>query len=175
MRVAYTPRMLGTFSRPPQVNDPDMHHGTCVTWCMPVPLTSGLLWSQWRGKRFRHPRRMRNSQFYVSGKRPMEKSGQEILSVECSAYRITYELCLNIFRRCFAFKGNIFKPCISCWETNCIVEVLLRNNLSNNAEVRFKSKSKCYCYIYLFHCNIVFLNTTNLWWWNYMQWTVSLS
>ena len=30
--------MPGTFSLPPQVSDPDMHHGTCMThvsWCMP--------------------------------------------------------------------------------------------------------------------------------------------
>ena len=56
------------------VSDPDMHHGTCVThvpWCMPGSLTSGFLWSQWRWKQSRHSRRMRNPQFYVSGKRPM--------------------------------------------------------------------------------------------------------
>ena len=66
--------MLGTFSPPPRVSDPDIHHGTCVThvpWCMPGSLTSGFLWSRWRGKRSRHSRRMRNPQFYVSGKRPM--------------------------------------------------------------------------------------------------------
>ena len=34
-------------------------------------LTSGFLWSRWRGKRSRHSRRMRNPQFHVSGKRPM--------------------------------------------------------------------------------------------------------
>ena len=51
------------------VSDPDMHHGTCVThvpWCM-----SGSLNRGGGGKRSRHSRRMRNSQFYVSGKRPM--------------------------------------------------------------------------------------------------------
>ena len=56
----------GTFSPPPRVSDPDMHHGTCVThepWWMPGSLTSGFLWSRWRGKRSRHSRRMRNSQF----------------------------------------------------------------------------------------------------------------
>ena len=54
------------------------HHGlaipTCVThvpWCMPGLLTSGFLRSRWRGKRSQHSRRMRNLQFYVSGKRPM--------------------------------------------------------------------------------------------------------
>ena len=53
----------------PPVSDPGMHHGTCVThvpWCM-----SGSLNPRWRGKRSRHSRRMRNPQFYVSGKRPM--------------------------------------------------------------------------------------------------------
>ena len=54
---------------PPRVSDPDVHHGTCVThvpWCMP-----GSLISRWRRKRSRHSRRMRNPQFYVSGKRAM--------------------------------------------------------------------------------------------------------
>ena len=38
LQVAHAPGMPGTFSPPPQVNDPDMHHGTCrthVPWCMP--------------------------------------------------------------------------------------------------------------------------------------------
>ena len=58
----------------PRVSDPDMHHGTCVThvlWCMPRSVLDGFLWSRWRGKRSRHSRRMRNPEFYVSGKRPM--------------------------------------------------------------------------------------------------------
>ena len=60
LRVAHAP---GTFSPPPWVSDPDMHHGTCVThvpWCMPGSLTSGFILSWWRGKRSRHSRRMRN-------------------------------------------------------------------------------------------------------------------
>ena len=47
--------MPGTFSPPPRVSDPDMHHGTCVThvpWCMPVSLTSGFLSRRRRGKTF---------------------------------------------------------------------------------------------------------------------------
>ena len=74
LRVAHAPGMPGTFSPPRRVCDPDMHHGTCVThvlWCMPGSLTSGFLWSWWRGKRSRHSRRMRNRQYYVPGKRPM--------------------------------------------------------------------------------------------------------
>ena len=49
--VAHAPEIPGTFSTPPQVSDPDMHHGTCVThvpWCMPGSLTRGFLWSWWR-------------------------------------------------------------------------------------------------------------------------------
>ena len=66
----------GNVSPPSRVSDPDMHHhGTCVThvpWCMPGSLTSGfLIWSWWLGERSWHSRRMRNPQFYVSGKRPM--------------------------------------------------------------------------------------------------------
>ena len=63
-----------SFPPPSQVSNPDMHHGTCMThvpWCMPGSLTSGFLWSRWRGKRSRHSRRMRNPQIYVSGKRPI--------------------------------------------------------------------------------------------------------
>ena len=72
LRVVHAPGMPGTFSPPPRVSDPDMHHGTCVThvpWCMPGSLTSGFLWNWWRGKRPRHSRCMRNPQFHVSGKR----------------------------------------------------------------------------------------------------------
>ena len=68
LRVAHAPGMPGSFSPPPRVSDPDMHHGTCVThvpWCMPGSLTSSFLWSRSRGKRSRHSRRMRNPQFYV--------------------------------------------------------------------------------------------------------------
>ena len=39
--------------------------------CIPGSLTSGLLWSRWQGKHFRHSRCIRNPQFYVSGKRPI--------------------------------------------------------------------------------------------------------
>ena len=72
LRVAHAPGMPGTFSLPPQVSEPDMYHGTCVThrpWCMPESLTSGFLWSRWRGKRPWHSRRMRKPQFtyMVSG------------------------------------------------------------------------------------------------------------
>ena len=74
LRVSHASGMLGTFSPPPPISDPDMHHGTCGThmpWCMPGSLPSVFLRSRWRGKRSRHFRCMRNPQFYVSGKRPI--------------------------------------------------------------------------------------------------------
>ena len=73
LRAAHAPGMPGTVSPPLRVSDPEMHHGTCVThvpWCMPGSLTSGFLWSWWRGKRSRNSRRMRSPLFCVSGKRP---------------------------------------------------------------------------------------------------------
>ena len=75
LRVVHAPGMLGTFSPPPRVSEPDMHHDTCVThvsWWMPGSLTTSLIWSQWWGKR--HTRGMHNPQFYVSGKRPIAAS-----------------------------------------------------------------------------------------------------
>ena len=50
--------------REPLISDPCMHHVTCVThvpWCMSGSLTRGG----------REKRRMGNSQFYVSDKRPI--------------------------------------------------------------------------------------------------------
>ena len=44
-----------------------MPHGTCATPVMHV----GIANPWWRGKRSRHSWRMRNPQFYVSGKRPI--------------------------------------------------------------------------------------------------------
>ena len=88
MRVAHAPGMPGTFSPLPRVSDPGMHHGTWVTHvprCMPGSLTSGFIWSGWRGKRSRHSRLMRNPQFSVSGKRPMEK----FLSVALTLFFVT--------------------------------------------------------------------------------------
>ena len=75
LRVTHTPGMPGTFSSPPRVSDPDMHHCTCVAhvpWYMPESLTSGFLWSRC------HSRRMRNPQFCASGKRPISNDDKAI-------------------------------------------------------------------------------------------------
>ena len=84
MRVAYAPGIPGTFSPSPRVSNPDMHHGTCVTHvprCVPGSLTSGTLWCRWRGKLYRHTGRMRNPQFYVSGKRPMYQGDDDLAAI----------------------------------------------------------------------------------------------
>ena len=92
LRVAHAPGMPGTFSPPPQVSDPGMHHGTCVMhvpWCMPGSLTSGFLWSRWRVKRSRHSQRMRNSQDYVSGKRPIAYANELVKGL------VVFSGCIN--------------------------------------------------------------------------------
>ena len=76
MQFVHAPGMPGTFSPPPRVSDPDLHHSTCVThvpWCMSGSLTCGFHWIRWRGKRSGHYRRMRNPQFCVTGERPMAR------------------------------------------------------------------------------------------------------
>ena len=53
------------------------HNRQLLRWLQMLfrSLTSGFLWSQWRGKLSRHSRRMHNPQFHVSGKRPIDLSG----------------------------------------------------------------------------------------------------
>ena len=89
--------MPGTFSPPVWFNDPDMHHGT---WCQPGSLTSGFLWSRWRRKRSRHSRRMRNRQFYVSGKRPME--------INCIFVLMVLQICQIWFTRSYVLVNGMF-------------------------------------------------------------------
>ena len=51
LRVGYVPGMPRTFSPPPQVSDPGMHHGTYlmhVPWCLPGSLTNFFFSSRWR-------------------------------------------------------------------------------------------------------------------------------
>ena len=73
-QVAHALGMPGTFSPPPRVSDPDMHHGTCVTHLpryMPGLLTRGFLWSRWRGIRFSAFPAHARPAIFLSGKRPM--------------------------------------------------------------------------------------------------------
>ena len=95
LRVVHASGMPETFSPPLRVSDPDMHHGTCVThvpWCMPGSLASGFLWSRWQGKRSRYFRRMRNPQFYVSGKSHVVVERPAIVSCFAAAGSVVIEL-----------------------------------------------------------------------------------
>ena len=65
LRFAHAPGMPGTFSPHRGFAIPTRIMVTHVLWCMPGSLSSGFLWSRWRGKRSRHSRRMRNPQFYI--------------------------------------------------------------------------------------------------------------
>ena len=107
-QVAHAPGMSRTFSPPPRVSDPDMHHGTCVThvpWCMPGLLTSGFLWSRWRGKHSQHPRCVRNPQFCVSVKEPARITGSTLwwnqwmpgaLIIQYLTKKTSYQVCLSV-------------------------------------------------------------------------------
>ena len=71
VRVAHVPGREGRERFPRhrpqrklQVSDPGMHHTRALVHV-------GIANPWWRGKRYRHSRRMRNPQFYVSGKRPI--------------------------------------------------------------------------------------------------------
>ena len=109
LRVVHAPGMPGTFSPPPRVSDPDMHHGTCVThvsWCVPGSLTSGFLWSRWRGKRSLHFQRMRNPEFYVSGKRPFVECVKTWKLILLRLSQLIPHSALDIFRSIF-FHENL--------------------------------------------------------------------
>ena len=104
------------------VCDPDMHQGTCVThvpWCMPGSLTSGFLWSRWRGQRSWHSRRMRNPQFYVSGKR--------FMGVTTNYYRSGYFTCMwNMINLPFSLTHLI----INAWAGSQMLQLLSFYTLS---------------------------------------------
>ena len=100
----------GMFSPPPLVSDPDMHHGTCVThvpWCMPWSLICGFLFSRWRGKRSLHSQRMRNTQFCVSGKRPIMCVCHRGLYIFCCALLCHGCLIINIGFMWFIYQYSL--------------------------------------------------------------------
>ena len=69
LRDVHAPGIPETFSPPPRVSDPGMHHGTCVMyvpWCMPGSLTSDFSLRSAAGKTFQAFPGVRNPQFCVS-------------------------------------------------------------------------------------------------------------
>ena len=98
LRVAHAPGMPETFSPPPWVSDPDKHHGTCVThvsWCMRVSLTSGFLWSRWRGNVPGIPGACttRNFRYLVRG--PQGKSSLLFRPLNLNTLFIKFVLCVS--------------------------------------------------------------------------------
>ena len=75
LQVADAPGMSGTFS-PVTAGKPSRHPSRHVRNAGAVMHAGRFLLSRWRGKRSRHSRRMRNPQFYVSGKRSITKNSQ---------------------------------------------------------------------------------------------------
>ena len=74
-RVAHAPGMPGTFSPPPTSKKTaswQSQHATRHVRHARAVMHVGIATPRWRGKRSRHSRRMHNSQFYVSVKRPMD-------------------------------------------------------------------------------------------------------
>ena len=140
MWVAHAPGMPGTFSPSPRVSDPDMHHGTCVThvsWCTPGSLTSGFLWSRWRGKRSRHSRRMRNQQFYVSGKRPMPR--QQSCRDMCKI--LHRSICKNLmrdskFELSLPLPHNEHYSVSNYWRLDCLINRLFRRRSKQTSKLR---------------------------------------
>ena len=105
--------MLGKISPPPRVSVPDMHHDTCVmhgSWCMPVSLSSGFLWSRWWRKCSRHSRCMRNPQFCVSRKRPMPSNFFSYYPRPPGTYLVTPRLSRGLKKDRFA--SMITRPAI---------------------------------------------------------------
>ena len=98
---------LGTSSPPPRISDPCMHHTTCAKhapWCMQGSLTTGFLWSRWRGKRSRHS--WHNPQFYASGKRPMLTHGLDIVC-QFTEFVNPVQICIALDAPLFALAKDI--------------------------------------------------------------------
>ena len=131
LRVAHALGMPGTFSPPPRISDPDIHHGTCVThvpWCMPGSLTSILISSRWREKCSRHSRRMRNPQFNVSSKRPIHYNAP-LLSRNHGENLQSRQVVFKTYMWNFPVKRTCFG-----WGTLCL-SVLLKINMNGNHPV----------------------------------------
>ena len=102
--------------RKPLVCDPGMHHGTCVTHV-------GIASPRGCGKRSRHPRRMRNPQFYVSGKRPM----LTVMNRAASYARNMIMRNQHNWKRCKLIYSSNLQTCWSRYCSNTICFSALEN------------------------------------------------
>ena len=118
--IAHAPGMSGTFSPPPRVSNPDVHHGTCVThvpWCMPGSLTSGFLWIRWR--RITGACATRNFTFLARG--PYRVLNDDIITRNtfCITNRnVTSETihCNCMFLILIVYSDSL-PTCNACWHT----------------------------------------------------------
>ena len=142
------------FPPPPRVSDPDIHHGTCVThvpWCMSGSLTSGFLGCRRWWKPSRYSRRMRNPQFYVSGKRSMKYTQRyaqyiprNIYTTVCTVYIPwnihTVVLCvvlLWLLKSCYSFTQSLTGHCMgSQFQGNSRTSVMENRRLPNHNQAR---------------------------------------
>ena len=85
--------------RKPLVKDPDMHHARTV-------MHVGIVNPRWRGKRSRHSRRMRHPQYYVSGKKPVNKTGHIHLYTTKHRYEIKFNICCQSSNLVYCIYSN---------------------------------------------------------------------
>ena len=98
--IAHALGMLGTFSPPPRISDPDMHHGTCVTrvpWWMHAGVANRRFpLKSVSGKTFPAFPAMHNPQFYASGKSPISSATFPFHKNYSGRYIETYPLPYNL-------------------------------------------------------------------------------
>ena len=86
--------------REPLVSDPGMHHVRRARAVMHVGIANPL----WQEKRFRHPRRMRNLQFYLPGKRS--------IGVNCSLPHVVKHVFLPLLIHSNCMGKSLQRECI---------------------------------------------------------------
>ena len=153
--------MPGTFSSPPRVSKPDMHHGTCVThvpWCMSGSLTIGFFWSLCWGKRCRQSRCMRTPQFYVSGKRPMGPRKLPLWSLDCSSTgeRVPWHPTVKI--ECSPVHTILFIAPFTAWRTWYLIH--WRLNKMAETLLTFSNElfwKEMFLFWLKFHCSLLLM------------------
>ena len=96
LRVAHAPGIPGTFSSPPSSKVTASKRSLHASWHVRYARTMmhvGIASSRWRRKGSQHSRRMRNPQFYTSGKRPIWLNWT---AFEITRFRSNHVLCFSL-------------------------------------------------------------------------------
>ena len=138
--------MPGTFSTPPRVNDSYIHYGTFMThvsWCMPGSLTLKSV----VGKTFPAFPRIRNPQFYVSGKRLMV----EDVRIEHVTYSEPLSDCDSMTLKLYSLYKTWYSLHMTAWSVNIkpIIYWWLKDTKTFTSECRLGMKG------HLTHCALV--------------------